>query len=583
MRLSRANDLLSRMLPAHQSRGSGPIQACFGLILALAFGPMAQAQPIDDPIIIGGPRSDVIETGALVAIDPSAIGLLDPGTGGLPASLWQGSEKAQIQALLPLLPVASASPAMNRLARRVLVSRGPAPAGLAAPGPSLLALKLDRLMAAGDLDALAGLVPLVAKPEADPEAARPLVDALLLLGRLSEAGSLAEKVSRASADPYWLKVQILALILTGDDARLDFVIGLARDSGADDKIFFTQVDVWRKQGKTKIKAEKLKDPSPLHLALARTLKLALPKDFFATTQPGLMRSFLINGEGDGATRAALIERLGTRALTSPAQLAELYAGIALKDDERTRPVDSALKANGARLRAILYQGGRTAPTTDGQAAAAAASLVLNGDPAIGALLAEANRGLVLSLPQAPILLAYAGALGRLAALGGDMNGAIRWLDGFRPQAPANSTAAIDLAGLTVLVAIGDPANARPLAADDLDRVLAKAATLPPDQRKVRIEALMACLWGLGLKPRPDSMFAGNSNGADPGLIQALKVSSEAGHMGETAILALALIGTAGPVFADPQPLEQALSCLVRVGLVAEARRIALEAVISHGL
>ena len=200
-------------------------------------------------------RTGGIETGALAAIDPSAIGLLDKSNGGLPANLWSDSDKAAVQALIPLLPMSSASPAMNRLARRVILSRGAAPNGPGVSGTSLLCLKLQRLMAAGDLEALAGLVPLVSRPEVDPDAGRVLVDALLLLGRVADAGSLAEKIARQSADPYFLKTQILAQVSAGDESRIDLAMDLLAETGSDDKIFASNIDFWRKHGKSKAKVE----------------------------------------------------------------------------------------------------------------------------------------------------------------------------------------------------------------------------------------------------------------------------------------------------------------------------------------
>ena len=552
---------------------------------AQAFAQALDPQPVADPQTaepiaapVKAPAS--IQVGTLAAIDPSAIGTLDRNNGGIGPELWAGSDKAMIQALLPFLPASAASPAMNRLARRLLLSRAPAAEGPPASGDSLLALKLKRLFAAGEFEAIISLAGQITNPERDPAAARVVADVFLLSDHLGDAAALADKLARTDSDPFWLKVQALAAQVDGDAARIDLSYGLAREAAGDDKPFFALLDLMRKQGKGKI--EKIKEPSFLHLLMMRMLKLPLPKDLAQNPEPALIKFLLAGGELDGGARAGLIERLGQMGLAEPRQLAELYGGMTLKDEERGRPVDAALKAQGTRVRAILFQGARTSLTTDGQAAALAASYSLNGDPALGALLAEANRGLTVSLPPAPILLPYAGALGRIAALGGDVNAAIHWLDGFRPLARPGSTEAIDLAGLAVIVAIADPSGARMLNAADLDAMIARANLAPADQRHARIAILGAVLEGLGLTVPPP----GNpplSATIDYATMRAMELAAKAGHVGETAILALSLIGTQGPSLAEPKALQAAITALVQVHLGTEARRIALEALAGHGL
>jgi hypothetical protein len=544
-----------------------------------------EAPSTPPPVIIGGPRADRIEVGTLTAVDPSAIGLLDPSNGGLPSSLWVGSDMAQIQALMPYLPVNAASPAMNRLARKLLLSRGPAP-NLAPTSPrlspSLLALKLQRLYGAGELEALAQLAGLISNPASDPDAARILALGFLLQGKWAEASTLADKLVRTSADPLWLQLQAIAQIQAGDNDRADLTLSLLRDMGAPDKVFVSAIDLLRQRPKAK--AEKLKQPDPFHLALARLMKWPIPREFLATTEPALIRFFLSAPELDGASRLNLVERLGMMGLGNGQALAELYGGLSLKPEERDRPVDSALKSGGSRARAILYQGGRTAPTTDGQAAALAAGLSLNGDPGLGVFLAEANRGLILTLPQPPILAPYAGALGRIGFLSGDLAAGLRWLDIYRPLAAPGSTSASDLAGLALIAALADPSGRHGVTRTDIDLVIARAATVPVEQRAARLAIMNACLNGLGLVPTsgatPMPVLKAQ---ADQATQAAMMAAAEGGKIGETAILALALIGTQGPQSTDPHALEAALSALSRVGLNLDARRIAVEAALSYGL
>lgn len=589
--------------------------APFLALIGLAAGPVAAqtADPSSSPVILIPPRPETappplppvqpqplpiqvapiqaapaqpprgaIEVESLAAIDPSAIGLIDAKSGGLPADLWAGAEKSVVQALIPSLPVAAGSPVMASLVHRLLLTRAGAPEGGAAPGDSLLALKLERLMAAGEVEALAALAPQVANPAGDPKAARILAEALILVDRVADAAALGEIVQRQSADPFWIKLAAFAQA-RAEDPRADLSLGLARDSDPDDKTYFALMALLAKGGKGRL--DRIKEPSILHLALMRALKLAPAREAYDTDQPALIKYWLAQAETDAPTRIALTERLGSQALVEPKVLAELWAALALKEDERLHAVDTAMKAPGLKARAALFQAARTAATTEGQAAAVAAALVLTGDPALTWAMAQANRGIVLSLPPAPMLLPYAGALGRVALLAGDVNAAIRWHDGFASLAAPGSSAAGDLSGLGVLIALADPAGARPLARADLDALIARAQSAPAEQRAARIGVILNALDALGLGAPPDAWrlaVGGAPRALDGAALRALQVAAERGRKGETILLALILLGRDGPAHADPAALGAALSALNRAGLGGEARRLAIEAALAHG-
>ena len=77
--------------------------------------------------------------------------------------------------------------------------------------------------------------------------------------------------------------------------------------------------------------------------------------------------------------------------------------------------------------------------------------------------------------------------------------------------------------------------------------------------------------------------AGSDTDAAPSqaYLQALRGAAAAGRRGETVLLALLNLGPAGPAAAHPLVLVEVASALNRIGLEADARQVALEAVLAR--
>src|SRR5262249_37038038 len=155
--------------------------------------------------------------------------------GGLSANLWAGSTQSAIQALLPQMPVTLGGAALDDLARRVLLTRAQAPEGSPPSGDSLLSIKLARLMAQGDLDAITVLQPNLGTLANDSKAARIVAEADLLLDKQDAALELCETQLKTSSDPFWLKLSALLQTLSGNGARAELALSMARDADAGDQ------------------------------------------------------------------------------------------------------------------------------------------------------------------------------------------------------------------------------------------------------------------------------------------------------------------------------------------------------------
>ena len=150
----------------------------------------------------------------LTTVDVDSTGVLTAEQGGFGASMWRGTGRSVVEALLPRLPVDTGSRAMRDLMRRLLLSAAGAPEGEATPG-SLVALRARMLLAMGDLGGVEALLAATSTRVADPDLAQIRVDALLLSGDNAGACAVAERRMDAAVAVYWQKVLIFCQALAG--------------------------------------------------------------------------------------------------------------------------------------------------------------------------------------------------------------------------------------------------------------------------------------------------------------------------------------------------------------------------------
>ena len=136
----------------------------------------------------------------------------------------------------------------------------------------------------------------------------------------------------------------------------------------------------------------------------------------------------------------------------------------------------------------------------------------------------------------------------------------------------------------LLLVTTDPLSERARSALDSGVEIALRAGLPGPvlQRLVTVldalgEDVPIPLWELAAKtPQPDDGYL-----PPTGLLSALKVAADKGQTGATILLAAASFGPNGPQGAHLNALGDGIRALKRVGLDAEARRLALEALYAH--
>src|SRR5579871_1637190 len=111
-----------------------------------------------------------VEVQQLQNLDYNAFGTIDEAHGGLPASLWSGTDVATADRLLEMVGPSASRP-LNSLTRRVLLSVATPPSGDRAAkgkGESLIANRVRALWAMGRADDVAALVKGLPAPAVTP-------------------------------------------------------------------------------------------------------------------------------------------------------------------------------------------------------------------------------------------------------------------------------------------------------------------------------------------------------------------------------------------------------------------------------
>ncbi|MBM3489522.1 MAG: hypothetical protein FJX68_03585 [Alphaproteobacteria bacterium] len=513
---------------------------------------------------------------ALGGIDLSGLGTLGQSQGALPPSLWRGTTLRAVEQLLVRLPLPSSSPAMVDLARRLLLSTAEAPAGQPS-GVSLLALRAERLWAAGLVEDLVALARLLPQDRAEePALAKLRLEAAFVTGDEKTACAIAEAMLARDALPVWQKAAAFCYARAGDQGRANLFADMLRETQREDQTFFRLLEA--NTGRRGKPPEWPKQSEPLHLAMLRATGRLPPLDRLEALGPAALAAAAVAGDNPPEIRAEAAERAAALVALRPTDLAKAYAEATFGAADRADPAKRAKELGGGRGSALLVQAAALQPAGAAGHLAEALRLAREGGRflAVGAALLPGLR----QLAAEPGTLPLAADAVRLLALADDPVLARRWHD----MMPAGEVEAARLLPLVALAgnAVGDL---------DGERFAAwwqAQPDAPAGRKPTRLAILLACWQGLGhAVPAGAPSLAlelaeATEDAVAPlGLRQALRLAAEQKRLGETVALALIVLGSGGPAKASATSLQAVLEALRAVGLQTEARHLALEALVAH--
>ena len=420
--------------------------------------PSLRPQPLAGPRIPIPAPAPGIEVGQLAAVDPSVIGLLREDTGGLGFDLWAGSDRGRIERLLPRLPMGTLSPAVQTLAMRLLLSAAAPPEGAppAPSGPSLLGLRMERLMAGGRVAAVNELLALAAASAGDPVLARAEVDARLLVGDNAGACARVPDLVRTDPRPYWTKALAFCRALEDDRGAVSLAVSLLRDQGhVGDGAFFTLVRALI--GESDEPVATLIDPEPLHIAMMRAARRTIPADAVAGARPSVLWAIALAPNDSLDTRLDAAVRAEAAGALETAVLAEMFAAVPYAAADIDAALDRAeAGAGGARLDALLYQAAIVWEDPGRRATAVQRALRDARDRGAGfGTVARMHLPVLRAIKPSVDLLWFAGDAARALLLAGETTVAWAWLDLCIAEAARSATAHMTAAGLWPLLQLAD--------------------------------------------------------------------------------------------------------------------------------
>ncbi len=570
--------------------------------LAPATAPVPGHSVIETSVESPTRRSGDIEINPLDEIAPDSIGTLDPGAGGFGFEMWKGSERQVVTRLLRLLPDNMTSRIMRSLARRLLTSIAAPPGGrFEASGDeqaSLLALRLERLMALGQVPQVNDLLALVPSRHDDEFIARTRVDGLLLVHDTTGACRLVRNgITAYHQVPYWQKAMVLCQMVAGEVDQMMLGLDLLRErGGADDPVFFALAGALFGAEAEIPAASRL---TPLHLAMMQAIGAPLPAGSVEWLPPPLLVAIVRAPNVDLERKAEAAESACAMGLLDGAALARIYDAFSFTPEELAGAISAAESIEGPRGRALLYQAARGQTLPASRAEILRIALEGGARDRLYQALVPAYLPLLTDLSVTPELAWFASTAGRAFYAAGRYEQASAWLMLGRQEAiinPVATTAATSLwpysrlAGGAAFTTEGNLAAWRAMRAgmsesagegtgdEDMGGdALGRAQTL-----------LRAAFQALGERdPLSWSLIAAHGQLAsqllpDAALLYALDEASESRRLGETVLLSLIVLGEQGPE-SHTFALSAVLVALSRIGLEAEARALAIEAALASGI
>jgi len=550
-------------------------------------------QTVSPPSILSGSDIEIL----MLEPETAKLGTIGPNDGGFSEDFWTGTNGKTVLSLLD-----GADPGLSRavqnLARRMALTAAPAPEGV--EDGEFLAARLRLLGRMGALDPILELVNRAGAHMPVPGAERVKLDALLLAEDFLGACSFANEQIGRQRDPYWLETITFCRALEDDRPGANLSLELLQEQAVEAPVFYKLIAalMQRSEDAAAPTIVSMADPDALALSLARLLDVELPGDVTTGASALVMTELATLPSMPLVLRADVAREVALKGGYASGRLAQIYRAMALTVEDRANATLLAETAEATRAEALLYQAALALPDETGRAMALVAGAKRAREEGTMGLFAAVNREALVTLPPADDVLPVAADLVRLMLLAGERNVAQAWYRHVRDMGvTGNGQARAALVAMWPLVVIGDGNGEVPVSGEILDLWWQSRTGAPEGESALQARLMYGLFDALG-HGIPDAFWpeimgsdmAGSGEGgagspATPSLPVwrgLLKAEAE-GDRGGVATHALAALSSAGPGGLAPQVITSIVRALTSVGLEREARAIALEAMVAHGL
>jgi hypothetical protein len=523
----------------------------------IRLGPTGQdsGAATDTPLLVPVPRSDApVER----APAPPLAGAPAPDAAPIaPDETVQDGVRSPLEPILAQLPLRIASPAARALVVRALMGGGSEPG-----------LRAARLLAMGDV---ADATAVAQRGPADDEALqRVRLDLLLLNDDPAAACTLARAQAAITATPVWQRALIYCQLRDSQNDLAELGLSMLGDATTPEDGAFVQLALAMMAGR-RATIDIVREPSPLLLAMLRATRQALPAATLDTASPAILGSLARAAATAPAQRLAAADRAEALGAIDTRALLQVYDGVSFSARESTGLAEVVEGDRGPRGRAALHRMVKAASDDDNRAVAL--QLLWTTGRERGFYPQAARIGLPALLATAPRarLGGFAPDATRALLLAGNAEAAQRWAAVVSREDAAMLWPALRAAGLD--------RNERTLN-DGIEAWRRAAGARDAGFARTRLDVVRTVLAATDALGDAGARRAGAGDiPAESEALAALGSAAAAGRRGETALNAARILVAA--------PGANAIAAVVRalgsVGLVAEARGVAVEALLTAGL
>ncbi len=528
----------------------------------------------------GGDNRQAIRETPLGKTGGEGAGTLERGPGfgrGFGAGMWRGTARRVIMDVLPRLPVALASPVRRSLARRLLLSQAAVPGGTG--GFALTGTRLELLYAMG---ALKDVVRLAKRAGAkDGLARRALLSARMLSGANRPTCAELESLLKAGPGAFAERALIACYALTGQHFRALGALRMMSEQGSNLSRRFRLL-VAAQEDPSVARGLNLSRLDALEVVLLASGKLWLPAQVSKIVHPAHLRALALSGGRPVRRRIALAERAFRLGAIDVAEMASAYTALKVRAAVRAAATRLTLKMYRAETRAILYQAAVGAESDAGRLVILATWWRLSQAAGDWRTTAALTLPMIGKLEPAVRWRPYAASIARAYLATGQYQAADPWFD-LLHKAPFRDQRAY--ARLRVLMHLARGAHVRLSRQDLADWVRAQRRRGASPRQALRLYRLVAALGDAGKDQPVWRAITGGAASArpSPAVWRGVRAIARERKIGETVMLTLVQLGERDLKNVPATGLHGAILALLDVGLVREARALAVEAAIASGM
>lgn len=581
--------------------------------------PQRGAEPSEIVRSIPGTSDSSVKIRGLGEVDTDAVGLTGRNAGGLSAAMWRGTSRAIAERLLTAMPERLASSAAHDLARSLLLNAAEPPASLGG-GISLVELRVKKLIALGAAEDAGRLLRAVSARAVPQNLIESAVQARLLTPDFAGACEAVELFDTGFVSEFGQKALIFCQLLDQEFSEVVLGLELLREQNLAQDVMFFELANAVISGATP-SPEQLAVPeqaNALNLALIRVSGAQVPPWFAEADAPSVLNAVAITPNADRETRLAAARGAAKWGALSPAELADIYAGLGITDDEIAAVLLEPEAASAGLRLAVMYLAVEKQSIAVARAEVLREMLRVASEHQDWRLAAKLMAPLLRLVQPAPVYLWFAGDATAVSLTAGEVDRALDWFQiadgrsgddetvadaltaiwpalrmaasgGTATQSGGVQTRVFDQSGRRSVTAIPGATNLSAVRRDRLPwdaRRLESWITMQEANGGQNVATVLALFDALG--EQVSDAFWLRAEAGEPVSVAfpaldvwiGLQRAANARKVAETALYALLIVGEREVSQLHPAAIHSVVGALQRVGLPDSARAFALEVAVT---